>query len=60
MKGFQSESTVVVFYYWLIALTVFTIIIGAFNLTFYIQLREKKGPRGPKGDQGYTGYLYVK
>ena len=60
ITGFQSESTVIVFYYWLIALTVFTFIVFAFNLVFYIQLREKKGPRGVKGDQGHTGYLYVR
>ena len=60
IKGFQSEGTVVIFYYWLIALTIFTIIVFSFNLVFYIQLRERKGPRGPKGEQGYTGYLYVK
>ena len=60
MTGFQSESTVLIFYYWLITISIVTLIVFAFNISMYIQLREKRGPRGPQGDQGHTGYLYVR
>jgi heme/copper-type cytochrome/quinol oxidase subunit 2 len=48
-----------IFYYWLLFLSIFTIVIFASTIVFYINIREKQGPRGPEGEQGNTGFIYV-
>ena len=54
-----STSSLEKIFFWLIGLTVMVLFTFAFNVIFYIQVRNKEGPQGNTGPRGYSGYVYV-
>ena len=57
MTGFNQSDVVEVFYYWLLILSIFSIVTFAFAMYFYVTIRNKRGPPGPRGERGKNALI---
>ena len=52
ITGFQHSAVVEVFYYWLLGLSILTIMGISLTMYVYQDIKNKRGPPGPRGERG--------